>query len=83
MMLILYFIHLIMQGITHHPVIFVMMYYFNFFPASITDARLINTYFINKDFDFLEPICNLCPQIECLVTEGSYSIPEDVSICVR
>ena len=34
-------------------------------------------------FDFLEPICSTCPQLECLVAEGSYTIPEEISFCVR
>ena len=37
----------------------------------------------NQHFDFLEPICSTCPQIECLVTEGNYRIPDEISICVR
>ena len=36
-----------------------------------------------QEFDFLEPICSACPKIECLVTEGNFSIPDSVSVCVR
>ena len=36
-----------------------------------------------QEFDFLEPICSACPKIECLVTEGNFSIQDTVSVCVR
>ena len=36
-----------------------------------------------QEFDFLEPICSACPQIECLVTEGNFNISDTVSVCVR
>ena len=48
-----------------------------------TESELIRTYFLNKEYDFITPICTNCPQIECLLTEGSYKIPDDISICVR
>ena len=48
-----------------------------------TDSELIHTYFLNKEYDFITPICTNCPQIECLLTEGSFKIPNDISICVR
>ena len=48
-----------------------------------TESELIQTYFLNKEYDFITPICTNCPQIECLLTEGSYKIPDDISICVR
>ena len=48
-----------------------------------TESKLIQTYFLNKEYDFITPICTNCPQIECLLTEGSYKIPDDISICVR
>ena len=29
------------------------------------------------------PLCNTCPEIECVFAEGEYSIPEDTTICAR
>ena len=36
-----------------------------------------------KGHDFLNPICNTCPEIECLVSEKNYEIPDDLSFCIR
>ena len=47
------------------------------------DGRDIDTYFINKKHDFKTPLCNTCPEIECVFAEGEYSIPEDTTICAR
>ena len=43
----------------------------------------IETYFINKNYDFRNPLCQTCPDIECLFAEGSFRIPEETTICVR
>ena len=43
----------------------------------------IKTYFINKNYDFRNPLCQTCPDIECLFAEGSFRIPEETTICVR
>ena len=47
------------------------------------NGKMIQTYFLNKHYDFLEPMCNSCPEIECLLTEKDYEIPNDFTICVR
>ena len=46
-------------------------------------ARQINTYFLNKNYDFKNPLCKTCPDIECLYTEGSFDFPQEMSICFR
>lgn len=46
-------------------------------------SKKIETFFLNKKFDFLEPICSSCPNIECLATEGSFEITSNITICVR
>ena len=43
----------------------------------------IKTYFLNKHYDFKNPLCHTCPDIECLFSEGTYSFPEETTICVR
>ena len=47
------------------------------------DGRDVETFFINKKHDFKTPLCNTCPEIECVFAEGEYSIPEDTTICAR
>ena len=46
-------------------------------------SRQIETFSLNKKFNFLQPICSACPNIECLATEGSFDITPNISICVR
>ena len=43
----------------------------------------IKTYFLNKNYDFKNPLCQTCPDIECLFTEGNYNFPEQTTICAR
>ena len=43
----------------------------------------IKTYFLNKHYDFKNPLCQTCPDIECLFTEGTYNFPEETTICAR
>ena len=43
----------------------------------------IQTYFLNKNYDFKNPLCQTCSDIECLFTEGNYNFPEETTICVR
>ena len=47
------------------------------------DSRKIDTFFLNRDHDFRSPLCNTCRDIECVFTEGSFSIPDQISICAR
>ena len=46
-------------------------------------SKQIETFSLNKKFDFLQPICSSCPNIECLTTEGSFDISTNITICVR
>ena len=46
-------------------------------------GRNINTYFLNKNFDFKNPLCKTCPDIECLYTEGDFDFPTELTICFR
>ena len=36
-----------------------------------------------KGYDFLNPICNTCPEVDCLVSQKNYEISDDISFCVR
>ena len=47
------------------------------------DMKDIKTYFLNKHYDFKNPLCQTCPDIECLFTEGTYNFPEEITICAR
>ena len=53
------------------------------FILGFSKSQMINTYFLNKHFSFLKPICHLCPEIECLLAENDYKIPDNFTICVR
>ena len=48
-----------------------------------THARDIETYFLNKNYDFKNPLCKTCPDIECLYTEGSFDFSSELTICFR
>ena len=49
----------------------------------LVDAMEIKTFFLNKDHDFRNSLCNTCSEIECVFAEGDYSIPDEISICAR
>ena len=47
------------------------------------DSRKIQTFFLNREHEFRTPLCNTCPDIECVFAEGSFAIPDQISICAR
>ena len=54
-----------------------------FFFIDQLEARLIKTYFLNKNFNQLNPIDNTNPNIECLYTKGPFYFPKELTICFR
>ena len=46
-------------------------------------SKQIKTYSLNKEFDFIQPICSSCQNIECVATEGHFDISQNMTICVR
>ena len=46
-------------------------------------ATNIDTYFINKNFDLQTTLPNESPDIECLVTEGKFAFPKEITMCFR
>ena len=51
----------------------------------MTDCTMIETYFLNKEYDYLKPPCPTCPNIECLHTNINTLIPlpSKISFCFR
>ena len=46
---------------------------------------MIETYFLNKEYDYLKPPCPTCPNIECLHTDRNTLIPlpSQITFCFR
>ena len=49
----------------------------------VVHLKDIKTYFLNKNYDFKNSLCQTCPDIECLFTEGNFNFPEETTICAR
>ena len=47
-------------------------------------GRQIKTFYLNKKFDIRNPICEQCPNPECVVSYGSIlPFPREMTVCFR
>ena len=51
--------------------------------VTIAWSKDIDTFFINKHFPLKTQIPNRSPDIECLVTEGEFQWPAELTFCYR
>ena len=63
--------------------IYVYMYICISIGLRVVHLKDIKTYFLNKNYDFKNSLCQTCPDIECLFTEGNFNFPEETTICAR